>query len=192
MTALPVVPIAPNPRFPAHCQHAYRVLDDSMDKLGIVESGPLSTKCWVVGVDYESYVKHMGSPPSGEYVLVEIKVHKPERILREIRWHEDRIELLPRSTNTAYQPIFLPRPENDGSPIEHMQILDFEWHSVQQLYSGSAVSTRGRHYYFGVSRSGRLWWCDREERDYRRVLCNGPPALAQSIQARLRTAAVRR
>lgn len=109
MTALPVVPIAPDLRFAADKQHAYLIRDDSMNEVAI-ESKILRSKCWVLAVDYEEHLERKGPPSSGEWIVAEVEQGTGCRfIVREVRLHEHKAELAPRSTNPAHQPISLPR-----------------------------------------------------------------------------------
>jgi hypothetical protein len=42
-----------------------------------------------------------------------------------------------------------------------MQIVKWEWHEKQRLYTGEAVSTRARRYSFGARKNASLYWIDR-------------------------------
>lgn len=133
MTALPVVPIAPDLRFAADKQHAYLIRDDSMNEVHIESKIPRS-KCWVLGVDYDEYLERKGPPPSGEWIVAEVEQDTGRRfIVREVRWQEDKIELAPRSRNPAHQPMFLPRAALERGQTNEAGIR------IAAVYLGHAV-----------------------------------------------------
>jgi hypothetical protein len=67
-----------------------------------------------------------------------------------------------------------------------MQIV--EWRRKQGFYTGEAISRRGRHYRFGVSKAGEVCWIDRLEPFTRFWLDLGtrrPMALIQAVRSHL-------
>jgi hypothetical protein len=74
-----------------------------------------------------------------------------------------------------------------------MQIVKWEWHQKQRLYAGEAVSTRGRRYAFGVKKTGRVYWIERQAADphsdfWLRLGTRGPVALLGVIRRKVRRA----
>ena len=70
-----------------------------------------------------------------------------------------------------------------------MQIIEFQWHPQQRLYSGHAESTRGRRYFFGLDEKGQMRWVDREERKpwngFWFHLRHGPSALTSTARVKV-------
>ena len=113
-----VIPIAPDPRYPAHSQFAFRVEGDSMNRAHI-EPG-----MWVHAIDYAAWQRRHGEPGDGDLVVVtRVRDGHPERELtvKQLRIFRDRMELRPQSTNPKHEVLVMPAKPQPG--VETIDIL---------------------------------------------------------------------
>lgn len=106
-----------HPAYPKARQYAYMVKGDSMNLVGIDDG------MWVVAADAADFIDQYGETESGDLVVVERSRYQGserELTVKEIRFYRDRYELIPRSSNTAHQPIIV--PHNHGADGDKDQV----------------------------------------------------------------------
>jgi SOS-response transcriptional repressor LexA len=103
-----LIPLPPDPRYPAHLQYAFEVVGDSMNAAHILPG------MWVTAVSLHAWEKIHGEPGDGRVVIVaKTRNGDDERELtvKRLRLFRDRIELQPESSNKTHQSlIFHPTP----------------------------------------------------------------------------------
>lgn len=114
-----------DPRFP-HVRHmAFRVAGDSMNLRGIQPGDVIVAVDWAgSGVELKE----------GQIVVVErlrFAGQEKEITVKEVRLRKDGIDLVPRSTNPAHEPLFVPWANlDDGTEISIVALVV----SRQQIY----------------------------------------------------------
>ena len=102
--------------YPKARQYAYKVEGRSMDAVGIADG------MWIVAADYSDFVETYGELASGDLVVVRrtrFQGSERELTVKEIQYYPNRFELIPRSSDPAYQPIVVPYDHGaDGDKAE--------------------------------------------------------------------------
>lgn len=117
-----LIPIAPDPRFPARHQHCFRVVGNSMDKARIFEG------MYVVALDVYVWEQQFGEIEDDKLVVVS---RRPvgdtirELTVKRLRLFRDRVELRPESSDSSHETYTFPLPtvENDEAQIEVIAVV---------------------------------------------------------------------
>jgi SOS-response transcriptional repressor LexA len=124
---LRMIPLLPDPRFPAGAQYAFQVMGDSMTEAKIFEG------MHVLAIDVHAWERTHGHPNDGKLVVVaRYRNGEAERELtiKRLRIFPDRMELRPESANKAHQPIAFslpPRQDEQGEAIIIAVVLSATW-----------------------------------------------------------------
>ena len=105
-----IIPLAPDPRYPASAQFAFEVKGDSMTRAHIAEG------MWVQAVELHSWERQHGEPQDGKLVIVaHVKNGDGERELtvKRLRIFRDRMELQPESDNKIHGAFVFPNPPKE-------------------------------------------------------------------------------
>ena len=121
-----VIPIAPDPRYPAASQFAFEVMGDSMEEAGLIQG------MWVLAVDAHAWERLHGEPGDGRLVIVaRIRNGDSERELtvKRLRLFRDRLELQPQSKNPVHKPFVSPFPlkEEDQEWTVQAVVISASW-----------------------------------------------------------------
>lgn len=110
-----LIPIAPDPRFPARHQHCFRVVGNSMDKAKIFEG------MYVVGVDVYVWEQHFGEIEDDKLVVVSRRQAGDtirELTVKRLRLFRDRVELRPESSELTHETYTFPLPPVDTDEVQ--------------------------------------------------------------------------
>jgi SOS-response transcriptional repressor LexA len=124
---LRLIPLPPDPRYPASRQFAFQVMGDSMTEAKIFEG------MHVLAVDVHAWERVHGHPNDGKLVVVaRYRNGEAERELtiKRLRIFPDRMELRPESVNKAHQPIAFalpPRQDEEGEATIIAVVLSATW-----------------------------------------------------------------
>lgn len=112
--------VTPHPRYSKASQYAWQVSGNSMD-LADIKDG-----MWVVGVAYGDYIDHYGDVESDQFVIAErLRAGGMERELtvKQVKFYRDRMELLPRSSNSTFEPIIVLHDNQADPATETVSII---------------------------------------------------------------------
>lgn len=112
---LRLIPLPPDPRYPAISQYAFQVMGDSMTEAKIFEG------MHVLAVDVHAWERLHGEPGDGKLVVVARQRNgdsERELTIKRLRLFRDRIELRPESRNPAHQAIVFPLPSRQDEEVE--------------------------------------------------------------------------
>lgn len=117
-----LIPIAPDSRYPADQQFAFRVAGDSMTEAKIFEG------MYVLAIDVNAWERFHGPPNDGRLVIVaRTRNGDPERELtvKRLRIFRDRMELQPESSNPQHKPFVFPWPPapSEASNVEVIAVV---------------------------------------------------------------------
>lgn len=123
-----LIPLQPNPHYPADRQFAYRVEGDSMNLEHILPG------MWIHAVEVHTWEHYHGAPNDRELVIVEKKAdfddERRELTVKMLRIFRDRIELHPCSSNKDHEVYVIPyKPPEDHDDNIHVVgvVLSSTW-----------------------------------------------------------------